>query len=160
MSGFFAVSPTTWTAGASGMSWTTRSCATSDLGAGSSRMTLNCSRCSCRSGVFSTTDTFRQQSRRAARVSRAGGDYAPAVNAKPPVVELHVISDSTGETAARLVSALEAQFPDLDFEEIRFDRMLFEHPLDILREVRRHELPRRQVDRHGYGTNAATLPVA
>ena len=38
------------------------------------------------------------------------------VSALPPV-ELHVISDSTGETAARLVSALEAQFPDLDFEE-------------------------------------------
>src|SRR5438874_9899459 len=42
--------------------------------------------------------------------------------AKPPV-ELHVISDSTGETAARLVTALEAQFPDLDFEEIRHPRV-------------------------------------
>src|SRR5690348_16863552 len=29
---------------------------------------------------------------------------------KPPV-ELHVVSDATGETAARLVQALEAQFP-------------------------------------------------
>jgi regulator of PEP synthase PpsR (kinase-PPPase family) len=38
-------------------------------------------------------------------------------------VELHVISDSTGETAARLVAALEAQFPDLDFEEIRHPRV-------------------------------------
>jgi hypothetical protein len=27
-------------------------------------------------------------------------------------VELHIVSDSTGETAARLVAALEAQFPD------------------------------------------------
>ena len=36
------------------------------------------------------------------------------VNALLPV-ELHVVSDSTGETAARLVIALEAQFPDLDF---------------------------------------------
>src|SRR5205809_5202637 len=44
------------------------------------------------------------------------------MNAKPPV-ELHVISDSTGETAARLVTALEAQFPDLDFEEIRHPRV-------------------------------------
>ena len=44
------------------------------------------------------------------------------VNALPPV-ELHVISDSTGETAARLVTALEAQFPDLDFEEIRHPRV-------------------------------------
>ncbi len=34
-------------------------------------------------------------------------------------VELHVISDSTGETAARLVQALEAQFPDQEFLEIR-----------------------------------------
>ena len=38
-------------------------------------------------------------------------------------VELHVISDSTGETAARLVSALEAQFPDLEFEEVRHPRV-------------------------------------
>jgi regulator of PEP synthase PpsR (kinase-PPPase family) len=28
------------------------------------------------------------------------------------MVELHVISDSTGETAQRLVQALEAQFPE------------------------------------------------
>src|SRR5437870_2828911 len=34
-------------------------------------------------------------------------------------VELHVVSDSTGETATRLVHALEAQFPDQTFEEIR-----------------------------------------
>ena len=34
-------------------------------------------------------------------------------------VELHIISDSTGETAARLVAALEAQFPDQPFEEVR-----------------------------------------
>jgi regulator of PEP synthase PpsR (kinase-PPPase family) len=38
-------------------------------------------------------------------------------------VELHVVSDSTGETAARLVSALEAQFPDQEFEEIRHPRV-------------------------------------
>ena len=42
--------------------------------------------------------------------------------AKRPV-ELHVISDSTGETAARLVLALEAQFPDQPFEEIRHPRV-------------------------------------
>ena len=40
-----------------------------------------------------------------------------------PSVELHVISDSTGETAARLVQALEAQFPDQDFQEIRHPRV-------------------------------------
>jgi regulator of PEP synthase PpsR (kinase-PPPase family) len=44
------------------------------------------------------------------------------MSAAPPV-ELHVISDSTGETAARLVSALEAQFPDLEFEEVRHPRV-------------------------------------
>ncbi len=33
-------------------------------------------------------------------------------------VELHMISDATGATAARLVQALEAQFPDQAFEEI------------------------------------------
>jgi [pyruvate, water dikinase]-phosphate phosphotransferase / [pyruvate, water dikinase] kinase len=38
--------------------------------------------------------------------------------AKQPV-ELHVVSDSTGETATRLVHALEAQFPDQPFEEVR-----------------------------------------
>ena len=38
-------------------------------------------------------------------------------------VELHIVSDSTGETAARLVSALEAQFPDQPFEEIRHPRV-------------------------------------
>jgi [pyruvate, water dikinase]-phosphate phosphotransferase / [pyruvate, water dikinase] kinase len=43
------------------------------------------------------------------------------VNAHPPV-ELHIVSDSTGETAARLVLALEAQFPDQEFEEIRHPR--------------------------------------
>ena len=40
-----------------------------------------------------------------------------------PPVELHIVSDSTGETAARLVMALEAQFPDQDFEEIRHPRV-------------------------------------
>ena len=38
-------------------------------------------------------------------------------------VELHVISDSTGETAQRLVTALEAQFPDQPFEEVRHARV-------------------------------------
>ena len=51
---------------------------------------------------------------------------APAVTlwhvTKQPV-ELHVISDSTGETAVRLVHALEAQFPDQEFEEIRHPRV-------------------------------------
>ena len=38
-------------------------------------------------------------------------------------VELHIVSDSTGETAQRLVLALEAQFPDQPFEEIRHPRV-------------------------------------
>jgi hypothetical protein len=38
-------------------------------------------------------------------------------------VELHIVSDATGETAARLVLALEAQFPDQPFEEIRHPRV-------------------------------------
>jgi regulator of PEP synthase PpsR (kinase-PPPase family) len=38
-------------------------------------------------------------------------------------VELHIVSDSTGETAVRLVHALEAQFPDQPFEEIRYPRV-------------------------------------
>ena len=38
-------------------------------------------------------------------------------------VELHIVSDATGETATRLVMALEAQFPDETFEEIRHPRI-------------------------------------
>ena len=38
-------------------------------------------------------------------------------------VELHIVSDSTGETAARLVLALEAQFPNLLFDEVRHPRV-------------------------------------
>ncbi len=38
-------------------------------------------------------------------------------------VELHIVSDSTGETATRIVHALEAQFPDQPFEEIRHPRV-------------------------------------
>src|SRR5579862_5956689 len=40
-----------------------------------------------------------------------------------PAVELHVVSDATGETAARLVQALEAQFPEQEFTEIRHPRV-------------------------------------
>jgi regulator of PEP synthase PpsR (kinase-PPPase family) len=43
--------------------------------------------------------------------------------AEHPPVELHIVSDSTGETAARLVQALEAQFPDQEFEEVRHPRV-------------------------------------
>ena len=53
----------------------------------------------------------------------------------PHVVELHVVSDSTGETAARLVSALEAQFPDQPFAEIRHPRV--EDAEDLARAVNR-----------------------
>jgi regulator of PEP synthase PpsR (kinase-PPPase family) len=38
-------------------------------------------------------------------------------------VELHIVSDSTGETAQRLVVALEAQFPDQPFVEVRHPRV-------------------------------------
>ncbi len=44
-------------------------------------------------------------------------------------MELHIVSDSTGETAHRLVQALEAQFPDQEFEEIRHPRV--ETPEDL-----------------------------
>src|SRR5256714_178107 len=49
---------------------------------------------------------------------------------KPPV-ELHVVSDATGETAARLVQALEAQFPDQEFVEIRHPRVESEGDLHL-----------------------------
>jgi regulator of PEP synthase PpsR (kinase-PPPase family) len=38
-------------------------------------------------------------------------------------VELHIVSDATGETATRVVLAVEVQFPDLQFEEIRHPRV-------------------------------------
>jgi regulator of PEP synthase PpsR (kinase-PPPase family) len=46
-------------------------------------------------------------------------------------VELHVVSDATGETAARLVQALEAQFPDQEFLEIRHPRVESEEDLQL-----------------------------
>ena len=39
------------------------------------------------------------------------------------LVELHVVSDATGETATRVVQAVERQFPDLEVEVIRHPRM-------------------------------------
>jgi regulator of PEP synthase PpsR (kinase-PPPase family) len=39
------------------------------------------------------------------------------------VVELHVVSDSTGETAARLTEAVESQFPEQRFELVRHPRI-------------------------------------
>src|SRR4029077_9562030 len=48
-----------------------------------------------------------------------------------PPVELHVVSDATGETAARLVQALEAQFPDQEFVEIRHPRVESEDDLRL-----------------------------
>jgi hypothetical protein len=52
------------------------------------------------------------------------------VGTKAPV-ELHVVSDATGETAARLVQALEAQFPDQEFVEIRHPRVESESDLQL-----------------------------
>jgi [pyruvate, water dikinase]-phosphate phosphotransferase / [pyruvate, water dikinase] kinase len=39
-------------------------------------------------------------------------------------VELHVLSDSTGETAAKFAKAVEDQFPDLHFDVIRHPRIM------------------------------------
>ncbi|MBA2568509.1 MAG: kinase/pyrophosphorylase, partial [Actinobacteria bacterium] len=50
-------------------------------------------------------------------------------------VELHVVSDSTGETATRLVHALEGQFPDQAFEEVRHPRV--ETTQDLMDAVQR-----------------------
>jgi hypothetical protein len=41
----------------------------------------------------------------------------------PDLVELHVVSDATGETATRVVQAVERQFPDLEVEVIRHPRI-------------------------------------
>jgi hypothetical protein len=57
------------------------------------------------------------------------------VSGEPQPVELHIVSDSTGETAARLVLALEAQFPGQVFEEVRHPRV--ETVEDLEQAVRR-----------------------
>jgi regulator of PEP synthase PpsR (kinase-PPPase family) len=57
----------------------------------------------------------------------------------PLPVELHIVSDSTGETAARLVLALEAQFPEQEFEEVRHARVETVDDLDLaVRSARGH----------------------
>jgi [pyruvate, water dikinase]-phosphate phosphotransferase / [pyruvate, water dikinase] kinase len=46
------------------------------------------------------------------------------VSSEPsPVVEVHVVSDATGETATRVVAAVEAQFPDQPFVTVRHPRV-------------------------------------
>jgi [pyruvate, water dikinase]-phosphate phosphotransferase / [pyruvate, water dikinase] kinase len=40
-----------------------------------------------------------------------------------PVVELHIVSDATGETATRIVAATEAQFPGQAFATVRHPRV-------------------------------------
>ena len=46
-------------------------------------------------------------------------------------VEIHVVSDSTGETATRVVMAVERQFPELEFEVIRHPRMTCAEDLQL-----------------------------
>jgi [pyruvate, water dikinase]-phosphate phosphotransferase / [pyruvate, water dikinase] kinase len=41
----------------------------------------------------------------------------------PEALEIHVVSDSTGETAAKLAEAVERQFPDEEFELVRHPRI-------------------------------------
>jgi hypothetical protein len=57
------------------------------------------------------------------------------VAAPKGTVELHVVSDATGATASRLVQALEVQFPDIEFKEIRHPRA--ESPDDLRLAVER-----------------------
>jgi regulator of PEP synthase PpsR (kinase-PPPase family) len=52
---------------------------------------------------------------------------------RPPdqPVEIHVVSDSTGETATRVVMAVERQFPELEFEVIRHPRITCAEDLQL-----------------------------
>ena len=59
----------------------------------------------------------------ASRAYGVPGASLPRMSDERVPVELHIVSDSTGETAQRLVLALEAQFPDQPFEEIRHPRV-------------------------------------
>jgi regulator of PEP synthase PpsR (kinase-PPPase family) len=45
------------------------------------------------------------------------------VGAPEQVVELHIVSDATGETATRVVAAVEAQFPEQPFVTVRHPRV-------------------------------------
>ena len=45
------------------------------------------------------------------------------MNGESPV-EIHVVSDATGETATRVVMAVERQFPGLEFEVVRHPRII------------------------------------
>jgi [pyruvate, water dikinase]-phosphate phosphotransferase / [pyruvate, water dikinase] kinase len=49
----------------------------------------------------------------------------------PDLVELHVVSDATGETATRVVQAVERQFPDLEVEVIRHPRITSADDLNL-----------------------------
>ena len=53
-----------------------------------------------------------------------GGARRPVADpAVSEAVEIHVVSDSTGETAARFAEAVERQFPDEEFEIVRHPRI-------------------------------------
>ena len=58
--------------------------------------------------------TRRRRTRRHGHVRGTGAES---------VVELHVVSDATGETATRVVAATEAQFPDQPFATVRHPRV-------------------------------------
>ena len=47
----------------------------------------------------------------------------PAGHLDHQPIEIHVVSDATGETATRVVMAVERQFPDLAFEVVRHPRI-------------------------------------
>ena len=46
-------------------------------------------------------------------------------------VELHVISDATGETATRVVMAVERQFPDLEFQVVHHPRIVSAEDVEL-----------------------------
>jgi len=55
----------------------------------------------------------------------------PAQTGADGPVEIHVVSDSTGETATRVVLAVERQFPELEFEVIRHPRITSAEDLQL-----------------------------
>jgi regulator of PEP synthase PpsR (kinase-PPPase family) len=46
-------------------------------------------------------------------------------------IEIHVVSDATGETATRVVMAVERQFPELEFEVVRHPRITCAEDLQL-----------------------------
>ena len=88
------------------------------------RSTASSTRCSSWPRTSASAPTgFGSSSTSATRSARSATSRRSRGSGMADPVELHVVSDSTGETAARVVDAVEAQFPGQEFEVVRHPRI-------------------------------------